>query len=166
MKVKIVNWNSENYWAGITLRNEILKTSSGKSWIKELPLNEKQDIHMAAIIDEKVVGILLLSKKSKAVGQIKQVAIDEHYRGLGIGRQLLEFAEKVAELMNFQSIFLTGRKQAWGFYNRFGYQSIGNSYSSGQVTLKKFEKRIYTKKHATKFEIIKHITVKEMETNG
>ncbi|MGX7262905.1 GNAT family N-acetyltransferase [Enterococcus crotali] len=144
--VKIVNWNSKEYWTGIDLRNKLLKTSAGKEWIKDLPLNEKSDIHMVALIDGKVVGTLLLSRKSQTIAQIKQVAIHENYQGFGLGKQLLEFAEKVAELMYFQSVFLTGREQAWGFYDHFGYQSIGYAYSEGQVSLKKFEKNFALKK--------------------
>ena len=164
--VKIINWNSEEYWRGIFLRNKLLKTSAGKEWIKELPVNEKQDIHIAAMVEGKVVGTLLLLKRSQKVAQIKQVAIDDQYQGFGIGKQLLEFAEKMADLMGFQTIFLTGRKQAWGFYDHFGYQSTSCAYSDGQVILKKFEKSICTKKNARMLGIIKHITLKEMETNG
>ncbi|ALS00944.1 hypothetical protein ATZ33_06040 [Enterococcus silesiacus] len=164
--VKIVNWNSEEYWAGIKLRNQLLKTSAGKAWINDLPLNEKKDIHMAAMIDGRVVGTLLLSMKTQTAAQIKQVAIDESYQGFGLGKKLLESAERIAELMNFQSVFLTGRKQAWGFYDHFGYQSVGCAYSDGQVILKKFEKRFYAKNNIGKLGIIKHITLKEMETNG
>lgn len=166
MTVKIIDWNSEEYWKGILLRNKFLKTSAGKEWIKELPVNEEQDIHMAALIDGKVVGTLLLFKSSEAIAQIKQVAIDDQYQGFGIGKQLLEFAEKIADLMNFQSVFLTGRKQAWGFYTHLGYQSIGYAYSEGQVVLKKFEKIIYTQNDRRRVEIIKNIMLKEMETNG
>ncbi|EOH99709.1 hypothetical protein UAW_00862 [Enterococcus haemoperoxidus ATCC BAA-382] len=150
--VKIINWNSEEYWQGIFLRNKLLKTSAGKEWIKELPVNEKQDIHMVALVEGEVVGTLLLSKRSQTVAQIKQVAIDDRYQGFGIGKQLLEFAEKMAELMNFQTIFLTGRKQAWGFYDHFGYKRIGYAYSDGQVILKKFEKRICTKNNTRRLE--------------
>lgn len=164
--VKIINWNSEEYWQGIFLRNKLLKTSAGKEWIKELPVNEKQDIHMVALVEGKVVGTLLLSKRSQTVAQIKQVAIDDRYQGFGIGKQLLEFAEKIADLMNFQTIFLTGRKQAWGFYDHFGYQSIGYAYSEGQVSLKKFEKKLCAKKSTGRRGITKHIMLKEMETNG
>lgn len=164
--VKIVNWNSEEYWAGIDLRNKLLKTSAGKEWIQDLPLNEEKDTHVAAMIDGIVVGTLLLSKKSQTIAQIKQVAINEDYQGFGIGKKLLQFAEKIAELMAFQTVILTGRKQAWGFYDHFGYQSVGHAYSDGQVTLKKFKKRIYTKKRIGTLGIIKHITLKEMETNG
>lgn len=118
------------------------------------------------MVEGKVVGTLLLSKRSKTVAQFKQVAIDDQYQGFGIGKQLLEFAEKMADLMGFQTIFLTGRKQAWGFYDHFGYQSISCAYLDGQVILKKFEKSICTKKNARILGIIKHITLKEMKTNG
>ncbi|MGX7148496.1 GNAT family N-acetyltransferase [Enterococcus ureasiticus] len=148
------------------MRNKLLKTSAGKEWIKELPVNEKHDIHIAAMVEGKVVGTLLLSKRSRTVAQIKQVAIDDQYQGFGIGKQLLEFAEKMADLMDFQTIFLTGRKQAWGFYDHFGYQSTSCAYLDGEVILKKFEKSICTKKNARMLGIIKHITLKEMETNG
>ena len=166
MTLKIVQWNSKEYWAGISLRNKLLKTSAGQPWITKVPKAEKKDMHIAAFINGEVVGTLLLSKRTAAVVQIKQVAIDGVYQGFGVGKKLLGFAEKIAELLNFETVFLTGRSQAWGFYEQLGYQSLGQPYTESQLKFKKFTKGIMKEKTTLKLAITKNITLKEMETNG
>lgn len=138
----MINWNSKEYWEGIYLRNLLLKTSAGEPWITELPWQEREDIHLVALLNNKVVGTMLLSKIANKTVQAKQVAVSQAYQGFGIGKQLLNFAEEIALFMGIKTIFLTGRKQAWIFYELMGYQSMEKSYIKGNITLKKYYKNI------------------------
>lgn len=166
MKIVIIPWNSSDYWAGIQLRNRLLKTSAGENWIYELPLNEQAAIHLVAKIDEQVVGTMMVCKNSKSEVQLKQVAIDEAYQGAGIGKKMLCFAEKMAELLGFTTVYLTGRYPAWGFYERYGYHGFGGSYQKKQLVMKRFKKNIAYPSSKGAVSFIKELTLKELETNG
>lgn len=38
--------------------------------------------------------------------------------------------------------FLTGRKQAWGFYEKLGYQAISDDYEEGKLVMRIYKKKI------------------------
>lgn len=138
--IKIVAWNSQEYWQGIKLRNKYLKVSGGKQCIGTLPVEEQNDLHLIAELDSTVIGTLMLSEKNSDTLQVKQVVIAETYQGGGIGKELLFFAEELAKNLGYLSVFLTGRSQSWGFYEKFGYQGLAHPYYDGDILLKKYKK--------------------------
>lgn len=140
--VKIIEWNSNEYWAGIALRNQLLKATAGKEMIQSIPIEEKNDIHVVALDKDQVIGTLIISKVDQQSAQIKQVAVNNAYQGEGVGKKLLLFAEEVVRITQFKKVFLLGRSQAWGFYVRAGYQEFGQAYYDGNVLLKGFEKEL------------------------
>lgn len=140
--VKIIKWNSDEYWAGISLRNKLLKTTAKKEKILTIPIEEKNDSHVAALDGDQVIGTLIISKADQQSAQIKQVAVNNAYQGEGVGKKMLVFAERVLRITGFNKVFLLGRSQAWGFYVRAGYQEFGRAYYDGKVLLKGFEKEL------------------------
>lgn len=110
-------------------------------------MSEKNNTHLVAMMNNQVIGTILLVSKKKTIVQFKQVAVDTEYQGLGIGKQLLEFAEKIACLMGFDIAFLLGRSQAWNFYELNGYKGLGDSYKEGILCFKKYYKKIISKEN-------------------
>ena len=154
----LVRWNSLFYREALILRNRVLKESAGKPYLFEAPIEEKQDIHLVVRYGEEVVGTLLLHPVSSSFVQIKQVAIDPLMQGKRLGKKLMIYAEEVARRLGFSTIFLTGRKQAWGFYDKLAYQELPYEYQEDQLILKVFKKEIR--------QPLSRITTKEMKTNG
>lgn len=105
------------------------------------------------MINNRVVGTILLVCKKETIVQFKQVVVTNEYQGLGIGKQLLEFAEKIACSMGFNIAFLTGRSQAWNFYELYGYKSLGIPYEEGVLCFKKYYKKLFQKEKLFSFEI-------------
>lgn len=146
------------YREALMLRNRVLKESAGKAYLFEAPIEEKQDIHLVVRQGDEVVGTLLLHPVSNAFVQIKQVAIEPLTQGKSLGKNLMIYAEEIAERLGFSTIFLTGRKQAWGFYEKLAYQELPYEYQEDQLILKIFKKEIR--------QPLSRITTKEMKTNG
>ncbi|MBO0451304.1 MULTISPECIES: GNAT family N-acetyltransferase [Enterococcus] len=146
------------YCEALTLRNKELKASSGKAFLLKAPQEERKDIHLIIKQEAHVVGTLLLHPISAKCVQIKQVAIDSRYQGAGLGKNLLIYAEQVARNFGFCFVFLTGRQQAWRFYEKLHYRSISDDYQEGQLIM-----RIYKKDIRSPLEKIKE---REMRTNG
>ena len=154
----LTKWNSSLYCEALTLRNKVLKASSGKRFLLKAPEDERKDLHLIIKQEDHVVGTLLLHPISEKCVQIKQVAVDSRYQGAGLGKNLLIYAEQVARRFGFCFVFLTGRKQAWGFYEKLGYQTISNDYQEGQLIM-----RIYKKDLQSPLE---QVEKREMKTNG
>lgn len=153
----LIRWGSPIYQETINLRNQVLTESAGKPLIKDFPVEEKEDIHLVIKREERIIGTLLLHPCSKECIQIKQVAITPDCQNEGLGKKLLIYAEQVARTFGYETIFLTGRQQAWGFYEKLGYEELFEPYREKKLMLKVFKKQLQKTMNANK---------KELKTNG
>ncbi|MGY3779448.1 GNAT family N-acetyltransferase [Isobaculum melis] len=154
----ITKWNSKAYQEALVLRNELLKATSGKKQLVEAPLEEQNDLHLVVKCEQQVIGTLLLHPIDQKLIQVKQVAIDSAYQRHGIGKQLIQYAEQIASRLGFSVVFLTGRQQAWPFYEKLAYEMLAESYQEGQLVLKLFKKEVAIEKQFN--------PQREMKTNG
>ncbi|MGM0166083.1 hypothetical protein IGI39_001040 [Enterococcus sp. AZ135] len=154
----LTKWNSTLYCEALTLRNKELKASSGKQFLLKAPRDERNDLHLIVKQEGCVVGTLLLHPISEKCVQIKQVAVDSLYQGEGLGKNLLIYAEQVARRFGFHFVFLTGRHQAWGFYEKLGYQPITDDYVEGQLIMRVYKKDLQSP--------LERVEKREMKTNG
>jgi ribosomal protein S18 acetylase RimI-like enzyme/DNA-binding HxlR family transcriptional regulator len=80
-----------------------------------------------ARIGEKIVGTCALKKIDEQTIELIKMAVDEAYRGLGIGRLLMEAAISRAQKMNFKQVRLETNsklKEAVGLYKAVGFKEI------------------------------------------
>ena len=71
-----------------------------------------------------IAGLITLGKK-KECADIGLVAVDEKYRGRGIGRDLIRFADNAAFTMGFKQIQVVTQKKNWGacrLYEKCGFK--------------------------------------------
>ena len=91
--------------------------------------NAKEFHELVATVDDKVVGYLLMTKvlnpiKNKNFYLIDYVSVLSDYRGMGVGKKLLEEAEKIAreeETMYLQLTCGYQRKAAHKLYEKSGF---------------------------------------------
>ncbi|MGG5330779.1 hypothetical protein IGI46_001910 [Enterococcus sp. AZ163] len=150
----LTRWNSSDYWKGIKLRNNLLMESAGKPPITFAPTEERNDWHLVVRVDHEVMATLLLHPINGQIAQIKQVAVSQYCQGMGLGKKLIAYAENVAQNLGFELVFLTGRKQAWYFYEKLAYESFAETYVDHEVELKIFKKNLVVTQ------------TKEMKTHG
>jgi GNAT superfamily N-acetyltransferase len=87
--------------------------------------------HVAARVDGRVVGcatILLNEWNGEPAWQLRGMAVDEEYRGAGVGRSLLEAIEKLVEGSLIQLIWCNARVPAHGFYRRMGWEVVSGVF--------------------------------------
>lgn len=80
--------------------------------------------------DGQVVGSARLLADGGPQRQVRQLAVAEHARGLGIGRVLVEALEEAAVFQQATSIQLNARECAYDFYLRLGYDFDGDTFIS------------------------------------
>lgn len=88
-----------------------------------------------ACVNHQVVGLVAWSKSElfildKTRFHIEGLVVDEHYRGIGIGKQLMDFVENIAREVKPSRVDLTsGLRRAKNgsheFYKSLGYQCDG-----------------------------------------
>lgn len=59
---------------------------------------------------------------------IGRIAVEKDSRKLQLGRLLMEQLEKIAKDMGGKSIYLSAQMQAKGFYEKVGYQDVGEMH--------------------------------------
>lgn len=85
-------------------------------------------IHVAAFADDQCVGCVSLMREpwcDKPAWQLRGMAVDPAYRGIGLGSRLLKHCHTQAGGM---PMWCNARQDAAGFYHRFGWKTIGEPF--------------------------------------
>ena len=128
VEILLIEYGSKEYFDTVSLRNEVFRKPYGLD-IKDDDLSEDRRMHMYGVyIDNRLIGTVFLDEKDKNTAQIKAVALLDEFRGIGLGDYLMQFIENVAKEKGYRKTFLTGRVYALNFYERLGYQAVGQPY--------------------------------------
>lgn len=100
---------------------------------------EEKPFHYGIIFEDKgkIIGYLV-GQLIFEMGDLFYIAVDSHYRGNGIGIQLMNFFMKDAKSQGVEAISLEVRlsnEAAISLYKRCGFQQIGtrkNYYADGE----------------------------------
>ena len=133
MALKIIDHGSKEYHQMVQLRNDILRKPLGLHFTPEELEKEKEEILIGAFEEDKMLGCCMLIKHDATMVRLRQMAVLNNLQGKGIGRALMQFAENIARDRGFVKITMHARKTAIGFYEKLGYQVIGEQFE--EVTL-------------------------------
>ncbi len=120
--------DSPEYEQVYQLREEILRSPLGLSLKDEDLSGEKNEMILAAIQNEQVIGCVLLQPVNDITVKLRQMAIAATEQNKGIGSRLLEEAENTAWKSGFERIVLHARKTAADFYEDAGYTAEGDEF--------------------------------------
>ena len=128
--VKQIDFQSKEYFQTLGLRYEVLRRPLSIHFNTNDLKNEGSDIHIAAFVDHRNIGCLVLSEISdkSLVYKMRQVAVDAPFQQNGIGKKMVQFCESFATSRNFNKIELNSRKSAVPFYLSLDYQIVGDEF--------------------------------------
>lgn len=80
-----------------------------------------------AVIEDEIIGFIILQMHGAFKGYIQTVAVDAEWRNKGIGSKLLKFAENqiLSQTPNVFICVSSFNKKAQKLYKRLGYETIG-----------------------------------------
>ncbi|HSP86989.1 MAG TPA: GNAT family N-acetyltransferase [Ignavibacteriaceae bacterium] len=91
---------------------------------------EKKSIHAMVCKEDRIpIGVGRLHFNSNEEAQIRSMAVEEEYRGKGIGSMILFYLEDKAREKNAKSIILSARKTALKFYENNGYKIVEEGHT-------------------------------------
>ena len=118
----------EHWQAYYDLRWQVLRSP----W--QQPRGSEQDelelqAHHLMLTDNKgmVQAVGRLHRLDDKTGQIRYMAVADTTRGKGAGSLILNALEQQAVVLGFQLMQLNAREQAVSFYQKFGYQPVGQA---------------------------------------
>jgi predicted GNAT family N-acyltransferase len=109
------------------LRQEVLRKPLGMDLYNEDLKSEKEQIKIGAFHNQELIGCVML-KISDDCAKLRQMAIKADFQGVGIGKDIVLFAEQYCLDHHISKIELHSRKNAIGFYKRLKYVAIDEEF--------------------------------------
>ena len=93
-------------------------------------------------LDDKLIGGLMLVPVDNEVIRMMQVAVDSKYQGEGVGRQLVEYAEKRAKEAGYSRLVMHAMLSVVSFYDKLGFVQEGDIFEEKGITFAKMVKEL------------------------
>jgi len=82
--------------------------------------------HVGAYVEEgRLAGVGRLHVSNQREAQLRYMAVEDESRGKGVGREIVEQLESIAQSLDIERITLNSRDSAVEFYQRLGYRVTG-----------------------------------------
>jgi predicted GNAT family N-acyltransferase len=129
------------YDESVRLRYDILREPLGMVFYAEDLEKEYDQTHIGYYDENGVmVGCLILQDYGDGNAKMRQVAVAKHLQGKGIGKRMVAFSEVFARQNGFTKIILHARDTACPFYEKLGYQQVGEQFNEVDIPHFKMEK--------------------------
>lgn len=142
ISVSYINTSSPKYQQVWTLREEILRKPLGLSLRNEDLSRDHIDTIFIAEDGDKVVGCLMMHHLNNDEIQLRAMAVYDSYQGKGVGRLLVEVAERFSAEKGYGTIVLHARKVAVGFYKSMNYTVTSDEFREVGIPHFMMEKRL------------------------
>ncbi len=133
MEMRRIEYGSPEYETTLDLRNEIFRKPQGLNLRDEDLSREALCDMFGGFLGEKIIATIFLAKIDDLTARIKAVMIIEEYRGTGLGKFIMNYAENVARKQGYKYIKLLSRMSAETFYEKLGYKRVSEPLDYYQV---------------------------------
>jgi predicted GNAT family N-acyltransferase len=131
------------YDAAVALRYRVLREPLGLHFDPEELAKEYDQIHLAAYSDQhELLGYLNLTPSEEKTVKMRQVAVEPHLQGKGVGKALVNYSEHIARLKGFEKMVLHARETAVPFYQKLSYVTVGDRFEEVTIPHFKMEKSL------------------------
>jgi predicted GNAT family N-acyltransferase len=103
---------------------------------------DSRSVHIGAFIDEKLVGVLLLTELNSSEVKMRQVAVNEVVRLKKVGSKMVNFSEEYSRRNRYETIVLNARKTAVEFYLKLGYSIVSDEFLEIKIPHYKMSKKL------------------------
>ena len=127
--MRTITYGSPEYLSMCNLRDEVLRKPIGLRLTEDETSRDIDDILLVCLENGEALACCILTENNPDTVQLRQMAVTPAYQKKGLGKELLQFAEKVAKENNYSIIRMHARKTATGFYEKSGYAVIGEEFT-------------------------------------
>lgn len=139
---RLVPFGSSEYDETLTLRYEILRRPLGLTFDPAKLAAEGSDYHLAGFRAGELVACLVLTPREADEMKMRQVAVRESEQRIGIGRQMVIESERIARELGFDRISLNARAGVVPFYEKLGYEVVGEPFEEVTIVHRAMLKRL------------------------
>ena len=134
LELEHILYGSDAYYQTLELRDQILRAPLGLSiWDEDLKQESGQ--HHFAFLDtnDRPLACLVAVPLGEQRVKLRQMAVAETCRGMGLGRALMQQVEQLIRDAGMLEASLHARVSAQGFYERMGYKALGDVFTEVTV---------------------------------
>jgi predicted GNAT family N-acyltransferase len=142
MKFTEILYGSELYAKELDLRNVVLRIPLGLSLYEEDLSGERGSRHFGILEGSSLLACAVLEPNGEGSVTLRQMAVSERARGLGVGSGLVGELERLAKGEGICEVVLSARVSAAGFYESLGYVRFGDEFLSVTIPHIKMRKNI------------------------
>jgi len=124
------------------IRREVLYP--GQPLDKIVLPDDENGMHLGLFDDHKLISVLSFFKNDNSI-HLRKFATLEPYQRKGYGTELLNYLLEIAEAESYERIWCNARKNASGFYSKFGFKETENSFQKDGHDFVIMEKILKTK---------------------
>lgn len=140
MEIRTFEFDSATYLDSLEIRDEVLRKPLGMSIYKDNLDMDRTDFHIGVFQNNQLVGCLILQPLKNSEIKMRQVAVRSKLQSTGIGKRMVTFAESFAMENKFTKMVLNARKVVLGFYEKLGYETIGEEFTEVGIPHFKMQK--------------------------
>jgi len=142
MITKEIKYNTVEYTESLGLRSDILRVPLGKELSNSDTLGEESQLHFGCFMGDQLKGCIV-AKPTESETQVKlrQMAVATSFQGQGAGKRLVLDFELFLKKKGVKKIELSARGTAVSFYEKLGYEVVGEFYLEQgieHIKMKKF----------------------------
>ena len=139
--IRQIHFGTDEYKEELQLRNRVLRKPLGLSLFDENLTKEVSDFHIGAFDGKALIGVLILTVLGEGKVKMRQVGVEENWRGKNVGARLAIYAEDFSRKLGSSTIVLNARKSVVGFYEKLGYEKIGGEFIEVTIPHQKMQKK-------------------------
>jgi renalase len=142
-KLVSIDFASSLYASALSLRNDVLRFPLGRSLDKVDTQGEKEQLHFGITGNEsELIACLCVRNISESHYKIRQMAVSAKFQGAGLGSRLMRYVEREMVRRGALEISLHARESAIIFYEKLGYNCVGESFDEVGIPHIKMQKII------------------------
>jgi predicted GNAT family N-acyltransferase len=138
-----ISTHDREYAVEKELRNRVLRKPLGLMLSEQDLQGEDEEAHLVAMDGTgTMVGCVLIAFTENGA-RIRQIAIEERYRGRGIGTKLMKGAEQIVRDRDLGAVTLHARQTARRFFEKLGYAAVSDVFIEVTIPHVKMEKILF-----------------------
>jgi predicted GNAT family N-acyltransferase len=132
-EIRVFKHGSADYVKALALRYRILRKPLNLQFTPEEIKKDEEDLHFGLFQRDRILACLTLSKTENNRMKMRQVAVDDEFQNLGLGKELSKAAERYAKENGYCLMFCNARKVAVPFYKKMGYEIVSDEFTEVNI---------------------------------
>lgn len=141
LDVEVVR-SDEHYEDALSVRYAVFVEEQDVPEDLEVDEYEDEAVHFVGYLDGDPVAAARLREYDESAAKVERVAVAAAHRGEGFGAEIMREVEGVAAARGYERVTLHSQTHAAPFYDRLGYQRVGEEFEEAGIPHVEMEKAL------------------------